>query len=236
VRDTPEVRRLDQALVDYNHSEDADRMVQGEAVSGYSGGGPVSPFLAAEVNGRLPDPHNDIVLHQELDALAARIFGDRLPGGQPVPKDARIEILERTTEDLGRMVAKGPLAGSPEAWFLAGEAWYRLGEKRDGDGLHRAAASFLRAFELGRKDTQTLVRACGADAMGHEEEALGRLEDLAKQVPALGCQYWLLRARLIKHLESKGLRPAGSTERACKEAEDACRASRDRATWKRTCR
>ena len=238
VRDTAEVRRLARALVDYNHTEDAGLIVQGQQAGGYGGGGPVSSFLPAEENARLPDPHNAILLHQELDALKARILGERLPSGQPVPVEARLAILGRTVEDLDLMVVRGRLAASPEAWFWVGETYNRLGIAKGGDArsFREAEAAYLKAFELGRKDTETLVRACGANALDHEEEALARLEALAAQVPALGCQYWVLRAGLIRTLEALGLRPEGAGARACSEAEAACSSARDRALLERTCR
>ena len=91
----------------------------------------------------------------------------------------------------------------------------------------------LREFELGRKDTQTLVRACGVNAGGREAAMLEQLETLGKQLDAKGCQYWLLRVRLLRKIPGR----AAEAKAACNEAAvGPCDNPRDRPLWEKTCR
>lgn len=236
VHDDPETRRLAKVLVEYNHMERPALLKAGQADRSYGGGGPVSPFLPAEVNARLPDPHQEILLHLELDDLKARLLG----GGGEDPQTHRLR-LDRAVGELRVLVGKR-LAGSPEAWFWLGLGCQeraalaaRLGEA-PGPYLAKAGKAYRESFRLGRKDTTTLVHAFGVDALGHEEQALAHLEAAAAQVESPGCEYWLLRARLLQTLEAKGMRPAGTAARACRKARAACRQARDRAKLEKTCR
>ncbi|MDA1194372.1 MAG: sulfatase [Planctomycetota bacterium] len=232
--DTPEVRALGKALAEYRQSENSARMGTGnDSAGGYGGGGPVAPFLSPEENARLLDPHVGILQHQALDAVKLPILASRR-----LPPERRRQALEAALERLAALDRPHLLAGSPERAFWEGEARneWALTTEGAGGAFTRAAAAYLRAFELGRKDTETLVRACGADAMSHEAAMLERLELLAREVPAPGCRYWLLRARLTGRLEELRLLPAGSHAAACAQAEAHCESRREREIWLGTCR
>jgi len=189
VTDSPAVRQLARMLVEYRQLEHTERMRGGQVAAGYGGGGAVEGFLPPAENARLPDPHPSMPQHYRLDAIKAQILGSRLP-----------RALRAALEAAEALDQPHLLADSPELHFYLGEVHYRL-SLHDPEAdipalLARAEREYLRAFALGRKDTQTLVRACGVNAGGHEADCLERLEDLVKQVPQPGPQYRALRERL----------------------------------------
>ena len=238
-KDTPGIRHLDEALAEYKRSEVRERMGSGnDAAGGYGGAGPVSPFLPSEVNAKLRDPHGmGILSHYELDGIKVQVLNRRLP-----PR-IREKALDAALEQLRRMDTPSILGASPERAFWEGQAWNELGllrERRDeGKGrsaFAKAEKAFLRAFELGRKDTETLTRACGANAMGREDDMLRRLETLGRQVPAWGCDAYRLKVALTKALVDAGQRPKSALEAACAEAMAHCEDRKARASLERTCR
>ncbi|MDF1701581.1 MAG: sulfatase, partial [Planctomycetota bacterium] len=233
-QDRPNVHHLDQALAEYRKSEHAERMGRGnEAAGGYGGGGPVTPFLDPEANARLRDPHGlGILSHYELDSLKVQVLNRRLP------PQLRGRALRAALERLQQMDTPGLLGASPERAFWEGEGWNQLGLLEQGAGgtFRKAEEAYLRAFELGRKDTETLTRACGANAVGREAAMLERLEQLGRQVPELGCRYWLLRTSLTHALVNAGTLPASALTAACAAAKPHCQDRKDAARLERTCR
>jgi len=225
VQETPEIRRQAKAIAEYKQGEVQERMRAGQAAGGYGGGGPVTPFLSSEENARLPDPYTSIGRALLLDQLKAIVSSPRL-GGRKYLDGAIQKLVGMNKRHLG--------AGNPELHFWLGMAYLARARLLDGEGaadLERAEAAFTRAFELGRKDTQTLVRACGVNAQGREEAALGKLESLSKQLAAPGCQYWILKIRLLKTLDREA-----EAEAACKAGEETCTSPRERELWLKTCR
>ena len=233
--DTPAVRALDEALAEYRRSERSDRMGAGnEAAGGYGGGGPVSPFLPPETNAGLRDPHGmGILSHYELDSLKLQILNRRLP-----PR-LRERALKAALERLAQMDTPAILGDSPERAFWEGEGWNELG-LLGGDpkasAFAKAEKAYLRAFEMGRKDTETLTRACGANAVGREAAMLERLATLGRQVPRWGCDAYRLKVGLLKALVDQGARPKADLQAACAEALRHCEDRKARAQVERTCR
>ncbi|MDJ0522796.1 MAG: sulfatase [Planctomycetota bacterium] len=193
VKDTPEIRRLAKVLAEYRQFEQPDLMQGGQVAAGYGGGGVVEGFLTPADNARLPDPHAAILTHYRLDGIKAQIVSQRIPRALRAARDAADAL------DQAHLLRE-----SPELHFWRGEARVRLAKydpEADVPKLFREAEkAFLRAFQLGRKDTQTLVRACGVNAGGREQECLDRLLELGRQVPQPGPQFAKLEARLRKAL------------------------------------
>lgn len=238
-KDTPAVRRLDKALAEYKRSEVRERMDGAtDAAGGYGGAGPVSPFLPSEVNAKLRDPHGmGILSHYQLDGIKVQILNRRMP-----PR-LRERALEAATDQLQQMDTPNILGASPERAFWSGEAWNELGlvrERREaGKGrsaFAKAEKAYLRAFRLGRKDSETLTRACGANAVGREEAMLKRLETLGRQVPTWGCDAYRLKVGLTRALVEAGDLTQAALEAACAEARKHCTDRKARAAIERTCR
>ncbi len=231
----PAVQRLDQALAEYRRSEHAERMGAGnDAAGGYGGGGPVSPFLPPEENAKLRDPHGmGLLSHYELDSLKLQILNKRLP-----PR-LRTRALEAALDRLQQMDAPALLGDSPERAFWEGEGYKELGLlQRDpkAAAFAKAETAYLRAFELGRKDTETLARACGVNAMGREEAMLERLKALGRQVPSWGCDAYRLEVGLTRTLVDSGVLPQAALEAACAQALEHCTERKARAQVEATCR
>ncbi len=196
VKDSPKIRALANMLVKYRQFEQPERMQGGQVAAGYGGGGTVEGFLEPATNALLPDPHTSLLSHYQLDLIKASVMSQRIPRALRAAKDAADAL------DKPRL-----LAGSPELHFWRGEARVRLATfDPEADVpllLREAEQAFLEAFELGRKDTQTLVRACGVNAGGREKECLARLQELVKQVPQPGPQYAELVRRLSHVVDGK---------------------------------
>lgn len=218
-------RRLAAAVAGYRALERPDRIRQGQAAGGYGGAGRVEGFLPPAENARLPDPYTSVLRAHRLDQAKAVLVHPRYGRIEARVRDqiAALEALDKPNLD----------AGSPELHFWTGRAYETLapltGDRRD---LARAEEAYRRAFELGRKDTQTLVRACGVNARDREEAMLERLETLGKQLDTPGCQYWLLKVRLLR-----GARREAEARAACNQAAlGPCDNPRDRPLWEETCR
>ena len=225
VQETPEIRRYANAIAEYKQVEVQERIRAGQAAGGYGGGGPVTPFLSSEENARLPDPYASIGRALKLDQLKAIISSRRLWTRSHL--DSAIGKLEG-------MNRKHLDEGSPELHFWLGMAYKTRARLPDAAGaadLERAEAAFTRAFELGRKDTQTLAQACGVNAAGREEAALEKLVGLGKQLAAPGCQYWILKILLLKTLQRDA-----EAEEACQAAEAVCTSPKEHELWLKTCR
>ena len=226
--ESPDIRDLANSIAKYKGNEKPDRIVAGQAAAGYGGGGLVVPFLPSERNGRLPDPYTSIGRALRLDQIKARLSDPRLRRNR--------RSLEESARALEKMGAPSLDRGSPELHFWLGEAFKLLteiseGQERD-ETLDLAARAFTRAFELGRKDTQTLARASGITAaLAGPGEALAQLDALSKQLTNPGCQYWILRIRLLRELGRDQ-----EAEAACAEAQPVCDNPRDRPLWEETCR
>ncbi len=219
-----ESRRLAQAIADYKQLERSDRMGSGGAyyAGGYGGVGAVAGFLPPEENARLPDPYTSIQRHHELDQIKAHLL-------QAPP--LRPRHLEAILQNLEGMALLDPL--SPEVPFWIGMAHERLARSKPAQG-HEAAAerAYLKAFELGRKNSETLARACGVNAGDRDQECLERLETLGKQLPHLGCHYWVLKVLLLRKLKA----PQAEIDKACDAAEAVCTTPKKRALFVKTCR
>jgi hypothetical protein len=183
----PATRRLANSIAEYKDAERADRIQQGQVAAGYGGAGVVEGFLPAAENARLPDPYNSILAHHRLDQIKAQLLRREQLG----PAGAR-----RLLEALEALQRPSLLAGSPELSFWVGMAHEILAGLGVPGHAAQAETAYLEAFRLGRKDTDTLVRACGVNAHGREAECLERLETLGRQVPSLGPKYETLRQRL----------------------------------------
>ena len=218
------MRRQADSIAQYKGSEHPDRIVAGQAAAGYGGGGLVVPFLPSERNGDLPDPYASIGRAIRLDKLKARLATPRL--GTP-------EHLRETLGMLRKLGSRELDAESPELHFWLGQGHKRLARALGGDPRQLALAerAYTRAYELGRKDTQTLVQACGVNAAADKPRALERLEALVKQLTNPGCQYWMLKSRLLTDLQ-RGAEAAA----ACRAAEALCDNPRDAHLWRATCR
>jgi len=224
VTDDTETRRLATVIAEYRQFEQPDRMQGGQVAAGYGGGGRVAGFLPPAENARLPDPHGSILRHYRLDDIK------RVVVSRPLERALRAAL--RALDALARPALD---QGSPELQFWIGEANLRLAPlTRTSEAkrlLERSEQAFLRSFELGRTDTQTLTRACGVNAKGNERACLERLERLVRQVPQPGCPYWILKIRLLRDLGE-----TAAAEAACKAGEPHCRAGHHAPIWARTCR
>ncbi len=223
VKDSPDIRRLAKHLADYRQFEQPDRMQGGQVAAGYGGGGVVEGFLTPAENARLADPHINMPNHYRLDDIKQAIMA------RPLPRALRAALA--ALEALNKPNLE---AGSPSLHFWIGEATKRLAAaepERAAKLLPQAEKAYLRAFELGRKDTQTLVQACGVTALGNEQASLDRLEKLVRQVPQPGCQYWILKIRLLRDLGD-----LEGAEAAWKAADALCRGGKYAKIWSTTCR
>jgi hypothetical protein len=219
-----ETKRLAQAIVAYRGFERPERIRQGQTAGYYYGAGRVEGFLPPAENRRLPDPYGSVLRARRLDGIKA-VLMSRQAGRETVLR-AQIDALEALN-------APNLDAGSPELHFYRGMAYEKLaavtGSRRDAAQAERA---YVRAFELGRKDTQTLVRACGVNAGGREAAMLDQLETLGKQLDVRGCQYWLLKTRLLRAIPGR----AAEAKATCNEAAvGPCDNPRDRPLWKKLC-
>jgi hypothetical protein len=201
---------LGRALAAYRVAERSERISGGQTAGGYGGGNAARPFLSPAENGRLPDPYAAIPRAYALDALASGL----LRGLDPA----------RLARSLAAMASDDPR--NPEVRFWLGRA--RTEEARRAEdpapALAAAEAAYLEAFDLGRRDADTLVLAAGVNARGREEEMLARIQDLGQGLRE-DCRVRILQARLLRALPGR----EADAERACREAEAACTSARERA-------
>ena len=195
VPDGPWATRLARETAAYKRAECDEHPTAGP-LSPYGGQGPVAPFLTPEMNALRPDPYASVQRHDRIESIRQLLLRQTAAGEAEVEEALRsARAMDRPDQD----------AGSPELQFWIGEASYQLGQLRAGSPggqleartlLEAAEAHFLRAFELGYRDTTTLVRACGVNSLGRETECLERFETLAPQVEPLGAEALDLRERL----------------------------------------
>lgn len=233
VQDNDCSRRLADMIAKYKQIERPDRIRAGQVAGGYGGGGQVVGFLPPQENARLPDPQLSIARASQVDQIKANITFVR----QQIALGKRPARRLEAALDALRALDKPHLdAGSPELHFWIGEGWKLKAVLDAGAGgdpaesLSHARDHYLKAFALGRKDTQTLVQACVVQS-ANAAEALESLRTLGKQVENPGCQYYMLMIKLLREVNR-----GAEADEICKSAESKCGSPKDRALYDRTCR
>jgi hypothetical protein len=216
------LERLGRAIREYRQAERPERITGGQTAGGYGGGNAAEPFLPPEENGRLTDPFVAIPRAYALDALADGLLRRGLDPVRIARK------LESVAENDPR---------NPEVWFFLGLALTEQARRAPdpAEALRGAEAAFGKAFQLGRRDADTLVHHLGVNGKDRENEMLARLDALAGSLRD-DCRVKVLEARLLR-----GAGRDEEADRVCREAQAACRTPREQALFEKarreeTCR
>lgn len=220
--EAPNDEGLYRTLSDYRSSEDRGAMAAAYGISGYGAGGVVTPFLPGPENARLPDPHRQVTVADDLSDLAAATV-------RATTEETALRIAGR----LQRMAQADP--GNPEIWFRLGKARHRTAMLRKQAGLAAdsqaaaAEAAFQKAWEAGRRDEGTLILWVGANAEGREATVSRRLETYGAKLGAWTFQLWLLKAILLKaRIEAGETGLEAERAEACNQARALAQSERDR--------